>query len=66
MAAWAARQPLAVAMLDGVCLIADVDPHHLVRRVETRYLDLVAPDLDTALREVEEANRPARVARSAS
>ena len=48
-------QPLAVAMLDGVCLIADVDPHHLVRRVETRYLDLVAPDLDTALREVEEA-----------
>ena len=26
-----------------------------MRRVETRYLDLVAPDLDTALREVEEA-----------
>ncbi len=48
-------QPLAVAMLDGVCLIADVDPHHLARRVETRYLDLVAPDLDTALREAREA-----------
>src|SRR4051794_31134430 len=48
-------QPLAVAMLDGVCLIADIDPHRLTRRVETRYLDLVAPDLDTALREVEEA-----------
>jgi urocanate hydratase len=48
-------QPLAVAMLDGVCLIADVDPHRLTRRVETRYLDLVAPDLDSALREVEEA-----------
>ncbi len=48
-------QPLAVAMLDGVCLIADVDPHRLVRRVETRYLDLVAPDLDTALREAQEA-----------
>jgi urocanate hydratase len=48
-------QPLAVAMLDGVCLIADIDPHRLTRRVETRYLDLVAPDLDSALREVEEA-----------
>jgi urocanate hydratase len=48
-------QPLAVAMLDGVCLIADVDPHRLTRRVETRYLDLVAPDLDSALREAEEA-----------
>jgi urocanate hydratase len=48
-------QPLAVAMLDGVCLIADVDRHRLGRRVETRYLDLVAPDLDSALREVEEA-----------
>ncbi len=48
-------QPLAVAMNDGVCLIVDVDAHHLDRRVETRYLDLVAPDLDTALREIEEA-----------
>jgi urocanate hydratase len=48
-------QPLAVSMLDGVCLIADVDPHRLERRVETRYLDLVAPDLESALREVEEA-----------
>src|SRR4249919_3721820 len=41
-------QPLAVTMLDGVCLIVDVDDHRLHRRVETRYLDLVAPDLDTA------------------
>jgi urocanate hydratase len=48
-------QPLAVTMLDGVCLIADVDPHRLERRVETRYLDLVAPDLESALREVDEA-----------
>ncbi len=48
-------QPLAVAMNDGVCLIVDVDAHHLDRRVETRYLDLVAPDLDSALREIEEA-----------
>ncbi len=48
-------QPLAVSMLDGVCLIVDVDAHRLERRVETRYLDLVAPDLDAALREAEEA-----------
>ena len=48
-------QPLAVSMLDGVCLVVDVDPHRLERRVESRYLDLVAPDLDSALREAEEA-----------
>jgi urocanate hydratase len=48
-------QPLAVTMLDGVCLIVDVDAHRLERRVEQRYLDLVAPDLDAALREAEEA-----------
>jgi urocanate hydratase len=48
-------QPLAVTMLDGTCLVVDVDHHRLHRRVETRYLDLVAPDLDTALRELEEA-----------
>jgi urocanate hydratase len=48
-------QPLAVTMLDGVCLVVDVDARHLERRVEQRYLDLVAPDLDSALREAEEA-----------
>ena len=48
-------QPLAVTMLDGVCLVVDVDARRLQRRVEQRYLDLVAPDLDAALREAEEA-----------
>jgi urocanate hydratase len=48
-------QPLAVTLLDGVCIVADVDAHRLERRVESRYLDLVAPDLDAALREAEEA-----------
>ena len=48
-------QPLAVTMLAGVCLIADVDASRLERRVQTRYLDLVAPDLESALREAEEA-----------
>ncbi len=42
-------QPLAVTLNDGVCLIADVDPARLERRVETRYLDEVAPALDAAI-----------------
>jgi len=43
-------QPLAVTLNDGVCLVIDVDPARLTRRVQTRYLDVVAGDLDDALR----------------
>jgi urocanate hydratase len=43
-------QPLAVTMNDGVCLVVDVDPARLARRVEHRYLDVVAIDLDEAVR----------------
>jgi urocanate hydratase len=56
-------QPLAVTMNDGVCLIVDIDPARLQRRVATRYLDTVAEDLDAAVREAEAAKRD-RVARS--
>ena len=42
-------QPLAVTMNGGVCLIADVDREKLERRVATRYLDEIAPDVDTAI-----------------
>jgi urocanate hydratase len=42
-------QPLAVTMNGGVCLIADVDPERLTRRVANRYLDEIAPDLATAI-----------------
>ncbi len=42
-------QPLAVTMNGGVCLIADVDRERLERRVKTRYLDEIAPDLDAAI-----------------
>ena len=42
-------QPLAVTLNDGVCLVIDVDPARLARRVQTRYLDLVAEDLHAAL-----------------
>ncbi len=43
-------QPLAVTLNDGVALIIDVDPARLARRVEHRYMDVVATDLDDALR----------------
>ncbi|MFQ5718620.1 MAG: urocanate hydratase [Acidobacteriota bacterium] len=42
-------QPLAVTMNGGVCLVAEVDPHRLERRIATRYLDRQAADLDEAL-----------------
>jgi urocanate hydratase len=45
-------QPLAVTMNDGVCLVIDVDATRLRRRVKTRYLDLMAADLDEALNAV--------------
>jgi urocanate hydratase len=42
-------QPLAVTLNGGVCLIIDVEKARLRRRVETRYLDELADDLDDAL-----------------
>jgi urocanate hydratase len=42
-------QPLAVTMNDGVCLVIDVDPTRLARRVEQRYLDEVADNIDDAI-----------------
>ncbi|WP_043722085.1 urocanate hydratase [Kutzneria sp. 744] len=50
-------QPLAVTMNDGVALCIDVDPVRAQRRVEHRYLDEVANDLDDAIRRVEAAKR---------
>jgi urocanate hydratase len=43
-------QPLAVTLNGGVVLVIDVDTARLERRVEHRYLDVVAADLDDALR----------------
>jgi urocanate hydratase len=42
-------QPLAVTMNEGVCLIAEVDRTRIDRRLATRYLDRVAPDIPTAV-----------------
>ena len=43
-------QPLAVTMNGGVCLVVDVDRTRLQRRVDTRYLDVIADDLEDAIR----------------
>lgn len=42
-------QPLAVTMNDGVALCIEIDPERIERRLETRYLDEVADDLDDAI-----------------
>jgi len=42
-------QPLAVTMNDGVALCVDVDAERIARRLETRYLDVVADSLDDAV-----------------
>jgi len=53
-------QPLAVTMNGGVCLIVDVDPTRLRRRVETRYLDEIADNLDDAIARAERAKAEKR------
>ncbi|WP_089927307.1 urocanate hydratase [Lentzea albida] len=45
-------QPLAVTMNEGVALCIEVDPHRAQRRLETRYLDEIAEDLDSAIERV--------------
>src|SRR5512146_410408 len=47
-------QPLAATMAGGVFLGIEIDPARVQRRLDTRYLDALAPDLETALRRVDE------------
>ncbi len=53
-------QPLAVTMNDGVALCIDVDGHRIERRLETRYLDEVADDLDDAVARCDRAKAERR------
>ncbi len=53
-------QPLAATMAGAAILCVEVDPQRIARRLETRYLDEQAPDLETALRRLEEAKRARR------
>lgn len=54
-------QPLAVTMNHGVCLAAEVDPHRIQRRLDTRYVDASYDDIDEAI----DAALEARAARRA-
>jgi urocanate hydratase len=53
-------QPLAVTLNGGVCLVVDVDAARLRRRMEHRYLDELATDLDDAVARSEQARRERR------
>ncbi len=54
-------QPLAVTMNDGVAIVVECDASRIDRRIEHRYLDVRADDLDHAItlaNEAKEARRP--------
>jgi urocanate hydratase len=54
-------QPLAVTMNEGVAICVDCDESRIDRRIEHRYLDTKAADIDDALRlavEARDARRP--------
>ena len=42
-------QPLAITMNQGVCLAADVEEWRIQKRLETRYIDEIAYDIDEAI-----------------
>ncbi|MEU7141853.1 urocanate hydratase [Nocardia sp. NPDC046473] len=50
-------QPLAVTMNGGVALVIECDPARAQRRVQERYLDEIATDLDDAVMRVTNARR---------
>ena len=56
-------QPLAATMNNAVFLGVEIDPTRAQRRVETRYLDVVAKDLDEALALAKDAQHK-RIGRS--
>ena len=60
-------QPLAASLAGATSLNVEVDPHRIERRLETRYLDEVADDLDDAVARVQRARRrrPRRLGRPA-
>ena len=50
-------QPLAVTMNGGVIVCADVDRTRLQRRLDTRYLDVVASDVEDAIAQARRAQK---------
>jgi urocanate hydratase len=53
-------QPLAVTLNGGATLCIEVDRHRIERRLETRYLDEIADDLDDAVGRVTAAREQRR------
>jgi urocanate hydratase len=53
-------QPLAVTMNGGVAMCVEVDPERIRRRLETRYLDEQADDLEDAVARCEAARNDRR------
>ena len=53
-------QPLAATMHGAACLVIEVDPQRIRRRLETRYLDQQCDSLDQALQMLEAARREKR------
>lgn len=54
-------QPLAVTLNDGVAICVDCDQARITRRIEQRYLDVQADDIDDALAravQARDAKRP--------
>ncbi|BBB33617.1 urocanate hydratase [Thermotomaculum hydrothermale] len=53
-------QPLAATFNGAACLVVEVDPHRIKRRLETAYLDEMETDLDKALEKVLKAKEEKR------
>jgi urocanate hydratase len=53
-------QPLAVTLNGGVAICVDVDPERIDRRIEHRYLDVRADNLEHALQLAEDAKKVKR------
>ncbi len=50
-------QPLAVTMNGGVCIAIEVDETRIDRRIETRYTDVKAYNLEEAIQLAEQAKK---------
>lgn len=58
-------QPLAAKMNGATSIVVEIDPEKIRRRLRDRYLDVKAPDLDTALKmkdDAIESKRPISIA----
>lgn len=53
-------QPLAVTMNEGVAIVVECDPTRISRRLEHRYLDVVADDIEDAITLANQARQDRR------